>query len=91
MNKLLLPNCEPPITSWTWHANLLSIIYPIEKTHDWIFSNYLHLYLTEIDRFGKRQVLDFWPRYLVTFHCPYIFSQILSRRNVIKFSGGNVV
>ena len=37
----------PIITSYTHHAHLLTILGTNEKTKDWIFSNYIQVYINK--------------------------------------------
>ena len=40
-----LPVSYPIITTYTQHAHLLSILTGCDLTYDWIFSNYIQLYI----------------------------------------------
>lgn len=89
--KFILPHEKPPINSWTWHANLLSILYAYPPAKDWIYSNYLGLFITDLDRTQRRQVLDFWPRFSITKECPYIFTQVLKRETINHITKGDII
>lgn len=45
--KSKLPVCYPMITTYTQHAHLLTILTGNEFTYDWIFSNYIQLYINK--------------------------------------------
>lgn len=43
----VLPVCNPMITTYTQHAHLLSILTNYEQTYQWIFGNYIQLYINK--------------------------------------------
>ena len=78
MNEKILPMQYPLITSWTWQANLLSILFSHPKTLDWIFSNYILLVCIEDQRLqNDRLAMDFVPSKF--WDCPWIYMQIHDR------------
>ncbi|MGI6669149.1 MAG: hypothetical protein ACOX4M_07055 [Acetivibrionales bacterium] len=56
-NRKILPAKYPMITTYTQHAHLLSILSNYENTYDWIYSNYIQLY---INRDYKHNWGDFY-------------------------------
>lgn len=52
-----LPVTYPMITTYTQHAHLLSILTSYESNYDWIFSNYIQLF---INRDYKHNWGDFY-------------------------------
>lgn len=91
MHAKVLPHVTPPITSWTWHANMLSILWQYPETHDWIFSNYINIYATGQDRLGNREVIDFWPRFLTLNECPFIYQQLMKRKTIDIVCNRNII
>lgn len=71
----------PPITSWTWHANLLSILSNYEETLPWIYNNYIQLWSDTHGLF-----FDFWPKSNIIFDCPWLYNQTLKRETIAGMS-----
>ncbi|MEK5034032.1 hypothetical protein MKY96_21450 [Paenibacillus sp. FSL R7-0302] len=81
MTKKVLPMKYPPITSWTWHANLLSILSNYEETLPWIYNNYIQLWSDTHGLF-----FDFWPKSNIIFDCPWLYNQTLKRETIAGMS-----
>lgn len=84
MQKKSLPVLYPPITSWTWHANVLSILSNYERTLPWVYSNYIQLW-TRLNRheeiFTDFNFCNFPPE-----DCPWIYLQTLKRETISKMT-----
>ena len=78
MSNLLV--AYPFVTSWTWVANLLSILLVHPETQPWIFSNYVTL-LCEKDRRNPNALyIDYAPRAAKQLDvCPWIYNQSMLR------------
>ncbi|MWC27647.1 hypothetical protein [Paenibacillus sp. MMS18-CY102] len=76
MHSKILPMNYPPVTSWTWHANLLSVITNYEETNDWLYSNYIQL----VCEGGS--YIDFFPRATAKQDCPWTYNQIIKRETI---------
>lgn len=87
-SKKLLPMEYPPITSWTWHANLLSVLSNYDCTKGWIYSNYIQLFCYYQ---GEDLFLDFMPRFTAFTDCPWIYNQFIKRSTISKLYNGNIV
>ncbi|MBW7473801.1 hypothetical protein K0T92_03465 [Paenibacillus oenotherae] len=80
-----LPMSEPFMTSWQWHANLLSILSSYGQTSSWIFSNYIHLFC-EKDLTGHAYV-DVLPMFPMQ-KCPWVDVQTISRKTLQNMKAG---
>lgn len=57
-NTCILPIKEPAITSYTTHANLLSVLETYPKAMPWILNNYIPIYMSR--DFQKVARMDFY-------------------------------
>lgn len=80
IQKKVLPVSYPPITSYTSHAALLSILWNNAETYDWIYSNYISLvcYIGCANSF----YLDYTPSVTGFLNCPWVDAQIIGRKFV---------
>jgi hypothetical protein len=88
-SKKILPMKFPPITSYPYQANLLSVILNDDKAIPWYFNNFIQLEGPKFNDNGMR--IDFYTS-LLWKTCPWIYYQRISRElvsvgwtNIIEF------
>ncbi|MGG4094491.1 hypothetical protein [Paenibacillus lautus] len=69
----ILPVKYPPITSFTKHANILSIISTNDNYLDWFLSNYIQLWYRH-----DMKIMDFYMPALKD-NCPLLYTQRINR------------
>ncbi|SDE61386.1 hypothetical protein SAMN02799630_05920 [Paenibacillus sp. UNCCL117] len=82
--KKILSLSPPLITTWTWHANLLSILENYPESKPWILSNYIQISSTT--QLNQELFFDFWPSSDIFFQCPFVYNQILKRETAEFFN-----
>lgn len=87
MNNISLPIGQPEISTYNWHANLLSVLSKDERTKPWVFSNYIQIHC--LDNSSLDTYFDYYnnPHLLPERACPWLHVQnvrkeLLSALNV---------
>ncbi|MCI9142901.1 MAG: hypothetical protein HFH87_09810 [Lachnospiraceae bacterium] len=81
--RKILPTIYPSITSWTWHANLFSILEQFDYAKEWIFSNYIQIHCRQDIKKQNLLFLEFIPGYNSFLECPVIHTQYMDRKTVL--------
>lgn len=93
VNSKILPLSKPLITSYPYHANMLSVLCNYKDTIPWIYNNYIQLETpnNSKDSYGKYDGvrLDFYSP-LAWKTCPWIYYQRISRDLIANISNSIV-
>lgn len=81
----ILPFGYPPITTYTHHAHLLSILTNYKSAYPWIYSNYIQLYINKDYTYSWGDFYFPFPYELrPSDTCKWIISQKMHRKTIIN-------
>lgn len=81
--RIILPVVYPTVTSWTWHADLLSIVEGLPEAQDWIYSNYIQVQCRPDVAGEEKLFFEFFPFYRSFQDCPVLHTQYIDRKFVM--------
>ena len=101
MNRKVLPLTNTPITSYHYHADLLSVIlckdnynypdsYPEDYNTSWLYNNHINLEAPPINGVNDFRRFDFHIPFSAWKTCPFVYYQRLSR-DMVRAKWDNVV
>jgi hypothetical protein len=88
VSQKILPMKYPPITSFHYHADLLSVLLNYDQCLPWFYNNFIQLFIHSnveiLDGIREGIILDFYTPYSNWKNCPHIYYQRINRNFVSK-------
>lgn len=81
--RKILPNCYPMISTYNYHANIMSILGNYPETYSWVISNFIQLYMNKDLNYAWGDFYFPFPYDMGPYStCRWIYNQKIERCNV---------